>query len=101
MALNTTYFTTEYIMQSTTFFTSNMEALSVIESKNSDFWYLWVIFFSVFVVIATGIIIRFWCYHFGRLDNEDERKERVTSISADNKVEMMSPNTIQSALGQE
>ena len=59
-------------METTMFFTSNSGDSLIIDKKETmkadiDFYYIWIIMFTLFIIVATGIVIKFWLYHFGRL----------------------------------
>eukprot|EP01083_Nonionella_stella_P227012 805762_1 len=71
--MNTTYYTSTTIETTTNFFTTNTKDSFTIKNTTADidFYYIWIIMFSLFVLIASTIIIKFWSYHFGRINPKE------------------------------
>ena len=103
-AMNTTvYYSTMQTKPDTTILytstnTMDKQPISILNTTaDIDFYYIWIIMFSLFIIPATGIIIRFFLYHFGRLnsvyapsnDTPSPKETPIGSNSTDREVEMM------------
>ena len=81
--MNTTYYTsTELEPSSTTFFTTNEELTVKEAAADTDFYYIWIIMFSLFTVISSTIAIQFGMFHFGRIKREYQRPDQAPASDA-------------------